>query len=48
LILSADEKHLYSASDDKTVRKWDLESLKEIFVLKKHRRGVTSLAISTD
>ena len=48
LALSPDGKTLASAGYDKTVRLWDLESLKELAALTGHKGAVRALAFSPD
>jgi WD40 repeat protein len=45
---AADGKRLFSASFDKTIKAWDLESGKETLTLSGHTEGVTSLALVAD
>jgi len=48
LALSGDGKRLFSGSEDKTIKVWDLESGKETHTLIGHKDGVTSVSLSGD
>ncbi len=48
LAFSTDGKWLVSASEDETVRIWDLSARKEVSVLKEHTNAVLGLAIVSD
>jgi uncharacterized protein len=48
LVLSPDRKRLYSGSVDRTVREWDLESGREIRVLRGAPEAVSALQLSPD
>ena len=48
LALSADEKSLFTGSDDKTVRQWDLATGKSVRTFQGHEQGIISVVISSD
>ena len=48
LALSADEKWLFTGSDDSTIRQWDLATGKTVRTLQGHEKGIVSLALSGD
>jgi WD40 repeat protein len=45
---SPDRKYLVSASVDKTLKLWSVESQKEVTTLQGHSKSVTSVAFSPD
>jgi WD40 repeat protein len=46
--LVVDGQFLYSASTDKTIRKWDLSLRTTVAVFQGHRRGVESIVLDHD
>jgi len=48
LCWSKDGAHIFSASDDRTIRKWQLIDGKEVFVLRGHTNPVRSICVSPD
>jgi WD40 repeat protein len=48
LAFSRDGKKLYSGGDDRTIRIWDVGSLKELASLAGHEQWVSSLALAPD
>ena len=48
LCWSKDGAHIFSASDDCTIRKWQLIDGKEVFVLRGHTNFVSSICVSRD
>jgi len=48
LCWSKDGAHIFSASADCTIRKWQLIDGKEVFVLRGHTNPVTSICVSLD
>ena len=48
LCWSNDGAHIFSGSEDRTIRKWQLIDGKEVFVLRGHTNVVTSICVSLD
>jgi len=48
LCWSKDGAHIFSASSDRTIRKWQLIDGKEVFVLRGHTHPVASICVSLD
>jgi eukaryotic-like serine/threonine-protein kinase len=48
VVFSTDGRRAVSASDDKTIRLWDVPSGRQIRVLRGHTRGVAAVAVSED
>ena len=48
LVITSDNKHLNSGSDDKTVRIWNLLENKQEIIFKGHTKGILQIAISSD
>ena len=48
LCWSKDGAHIFSGSEDGTIRKWQLIDGKEVFVLRGHTHPVTSICVSLD
>jgi len=48
LCWSKDGAHIFSASDDRTIRKWQLIDGKEVFLLRGHPHPVRSICVSLD
>ena len=48
MAVSPDGRRAVSASDDKTLKVWDLETGRELRTLEGHSDGVTGVAVSPD
>jgi len=48
MVLSADEKWLYSGSYDHTIRMWDLSTYQCVHIMEGHTDRITSLVLSAD
>ena len=48
LLLTQDEKFLISASEDSTIKYWNIENQRVINTFSGHKKAVTSLALSSD
>lgn len=46
--VTPDGAHAVSASEDRTLRVWDLESGREVCTLEGHTEGLISLALTSD
>jgi WD40 repeat protein len=48
IVVTSDGKMLVSASDDATIKGWNLEAKTEIFTLENHTKPVSSISVSQD
>ena len=48
LAISSSELYLFTASNDKTIRMWDLDAMKQVKVLSGHSSMISSIIVSAD